>query len=145
MRRPMTEPSAVTAGTPTYSGGHCKRFALSSIHGASASGMNSKLNGSTANNPFGSGFGSGHTVESRSVVRAREGARAVPFSSAECLLSSRIRSRASIDSCVALSMQIKPDSDQHLHFNGGPCARNVGLESLQSRRRFVQLRLAEFC
>ena len=66
MRRPMTEPSAVTAATATYSGGHCKRFAMSSIHGASASGMNSELNGSTGANPFGSGFGSGHSQLPRS-------------------------------------------------------------------------------
>src|SRR4051812_19593226 len=108
MRRPMTEPSAVTAGTPTYSGGHCKRFALSSIHGASASGMNSELNGSTGSNPFGSGFGAGHALEADLFVSRCPGAKVLPSDGR--FLSARRRFRALRDTLSALSM-IKPDGD----------------------------------
>src|SRR5262249_41275972 len=55
-----------------------------------------------------------------------------------------MRCRASIETAVALSMQIDPYGHQELHLDRCPCSGDVGLEFLQARRYFVQLRLTQF-
>src|SRR6516165_8870516 len=55
-----------------------------------------------------------------------------------------MRCRASMETFVALSMQIDPYGHQELHLDCCPCSGDVELEFLQARRHFVQLRLTQF-
>src|SRR5258705_9554800 len=105
---------------------------MSSTPGANASGRKSELKDSTGANPFGSGFGSGHALTpDRSGLRC-VGPSALSAPAVGTLLSSRMRLRASIDTCVASSMQIDPYGHQELHLDRCPCSGDVGLEFLQA-------------
>src|SRR5262245_5247800 len=55
-----------------------------------------------------------------------------------------MRCRASMETFVALSMQIDPYGHQELHLDRCPCSGDVELEFLQARRYFVQLLLNQF-
>src|SRR6516225_5693285 len=55
-----------------------------------------------------------------------------------------MRCRASMETFVALSMQIDPYGHQELQLDRCPCSGDVELEFLQARRYFVQLRLTQF-
>src|SRR6516164_8084446 len=107
---------------------------MSSTHGANASGRKSELKDSTGANPLGSGFGSGHSWCSWPLDWVDLSARSL----------SRTRARASIETCVALSIfHFRPSNNQGFDLRRRPSARDVRCELLQTRTDLVQLPLAQ--